>query len=1001
MAKGMELLLKLKSKLDNSVSDNFKKLGKMEKDLMDKKRKLAKIEKSYAKHQELVKKYKNEQILLEKNRSSLKKLEDLKKKEIPLTTEQAEKYKTLQREVSKMEKNQNKLRLSYEKSKSAMAQQKQTLGDLRNELHKTADSYKKLAAQKKIADKAVNLRSNIKEGMGNIGSKAINLAKKAAIGTTVAAAGGAAVLGKQSISTYLDFDQNMKKVKAISGASEEEYKKLQDTALKLGATTKFTGGEVAAAMEKMALAGFNTEQIIDSLEGVLDSAAASGEDVALVSDIITDNLTAFNLTAKDSAKFADVLAWGMSKTNVDIQMLGESFKYAASTAGGLGINLEQTVASLGLMGDQAIKSGMAGRGLNEVFSRLVKNQDVLARAGINVKNANGEFVGIVETVKQFERVTKNMSGMQKMEFLTNAFGEQGARAFSKLLSAKKTINGVEYTGAAAVEKAVEDATNNSKGLSKQMKDTMLQGASGAVTLLSSAYDTLKNAIGKKLFNEGTLSYIKKVTDYIGELANVINGNFDKDNKINVFWTNIFKTAKTYIGKLKEIFTPAKEALINMFSGANKIEIGKIIGDTILIIATAVSKLIQVVAKLHETIGIDNIVVFIATFMGVLKVVKVIKKVRDSFLLLREAGGVLSGLKAGITAFVGAPWLIVIAAVIAGIVLIYKNWDKVKIYLIKFGKILKDLAIKIGLFFLKITGPIGQLVVYIYKNWDKIVEITKELVSKIKNIFFSCVEWSKEAISTGVDFIITGMAAAFDFIKTITPLGTLMDLYHIIVECFSVWDSSKGVLENLKAVFGEFANKVLGSGIINFAKELYELWNSNLTIGEKIKETFTKVFDRIGESIMGVVDKVKNFGNTLANLPGIKSIIDWVSDSEENQPAINGSHAAGLDNVPFDGYIAELHKGERVLTRDENRQYGDLLVSLLGSRQNSIRNGMVNTQNTNSFSFAPNINIEIKDTSSNENIVQILEEKIKALEKEFFEKLDAMRRGEIDHARTQF
>lgn len=401
--KGMELILKLSAQIDKQLPASMKNLAKETKDLTSEYKRLKNVEKTANNYKESREKYGKTIELYRKNRNELKRLEQAKNAGIKLSAREEKRYKQLIPAVDKLSRSVEKQRSTFQRYKLELQQQKIPLDQLQKELKETEERMRKLNAQQIINDKIGGLKQKAKNFGGRVVGAGLNLAKKAVVGAGTIGIAASGYLGVRSARTYLDFNANMKKVQAIAGATEKEFAALEREAMRLGATTKFTAGESAAAMEKMALAGFSSTQIIAGMGGVLDLAAASGEDVAMVSDIITDNLTAFNMTADQTGRFADVLAWGMSKTNVNVEMLGESFKYAAGSAGNLGVSLEEMTGTLGLMGDQAIKSGMAGRGMDKMFSSLVKKRSVLKRIGIDIEDANGNFIGMAKTVELFEK----------------------------------------------------------------------------------------------------------------------------------------------------------------------------------------------------------------------------------------------------------------------------------------------------------------------------------------------------------------------------------------------------------------------------------------------------------------------------------------------------------------------------------------------------------------------------------------------------------------------
>ena len=189
------------------------------------------------------------------------------------------------------------------------------------------------------------------------------------VATTVSAVstalGGAAAA---AVKVGVSFESEMSKVSAISGATGDELQKLTDKAKEMGAKTKFSASESAQAMEYMAMAGWKTQDMLSGIEGIMDLAAASGEDLATTSDIVTDALTAFGLSASDSTHFANVLAAASSNANTNVGMMGETFKYVAPVAGALGYSVEDCAVAIGLMANSGIKASQAGTALRSIFT---------------------------------------------------------------------------------------------------------------------------------------------------------------------------------------------------------------------------------------------------------------------------------------------------------------------------------------------------------------------------------------------------------------------------------------------------------------------------------------------------------------------------------------------------------------------------------------------------------------------------------------------------------
>lgn len=215
---------------------------------------------------------------------------------------------------------------------------------LQREIVETEQNLRSLQDQAATTNATLAKIDEAGEKLQNIGSSVENVGKKF-LPVTAAVTG----LGTAAVKTAADFDSEMSKVSAISGATGDDFDQLRAKAREMGAKTKFSASEAASAMEYMAMAGWKTSDMLNGIEGVMNLAAASGEDLATTSDIVTDALTAFGLSAADSGHFADILAAASSNANTNVSMMGETFKYCAPIAGALGFSAEDTAEAIGLM----------------------------------------------------------------------------------------------------------------------------------------------------------------------------------------------------------------------------------------------------------------------------------------------------------------------------------------------------------------------------------------------------------------------------------------------------------------------------------------------------------------------------------------------------------------------------------------------------------------------------------------------------------------------------
>ncbi len=316
-----------------------------------------------------------------------------------------------------------------------------------------------------------------------------------------------AVLGvsiglKDSIETYKDFEAAMSQVQAISGATGSEVTKLTNKAKEMGATTKFTAEESAEAFNYMAMAGWKTEDMLSGIEGILSLAAASGEDLAATSDIVTDALTAFNMKASDAGRFSDVLAVAASNANTTVSGMGETFKYAGSMAGALGYSIEDVALMTGLMANTGIKATMAGTALNSIFTRLSTNTngaaDAMSDLGIEFFTSEGNARDLSDVMVELRKATAGMTAEQKSQLANTIAGTEAQKGLLAILNASEK----DYNKLA-------DAINNSDGAAAGMSETMLDNLQGSITLLQSAVDGVKIPFGERLS-----LYVRNLADWL-------------------------------------------------------------------------------------------------------------------------------------------------------------------------------------------------------------------------------------------------------------------------------------------------------------------------------------------------------------------------------------------------------------------------------------------------------------------------------------------------------
>lgn len=459
--------------------------------------------------------YKKQEAALESNRQKLERLtaeHDKLQREMSETAAPSEELR------QKMAKNEKQIAATTAKIE-AQEQRLQTLGselsdvgvntaNLSAENERLAKTYDKV---KKSQEEIAKVNTALEQNNTSISNTKTQLA--GVIGT--AAALGAAIYAGP-VKKSRELEAQMSTVKAISNATTEDMTRLTDMAKHMGATTQFTAVEAGKALEYMAMAGWKTDQMLGGLPGIMNLAAASGEDLGQVSDIVTDALTAFNMTADQSGRFADVLAQASSNANTNVSMMGATFQKVAPVAGTLGYSVEDMSLGIGLMANASVKAETAGTSLKTALANMAKPtkqmKAYMDKYGISLTNADGSMKTFREVI---DNLRSSLGGLSKTEKTAAATAIFGKESFAGMLA---IVNASD-----ADFKKVSDAVNNAAGAAERMAAIKLDNLEGDVTLLKSATDGLQTAIGDALlptFRAGT----QQLTKFVSNLTEFINAN---------------------------------------------------------------------------------------------------------------------------------------------------------------------------------------------------------------------------------------------------------------------------------------------------------------------------------------------------------------------------------------------------------------------------------------------------------------------------------------------
>ena len=521
--KEYEMLFQLDAKLGSSYTSTFSKAKSGPSELQKEIRSLQSVQAD-------ISAYTKQQAAVEKTQA---KLDNLNKQ-----------YQLLQQEIKEtsgpttsLERESAKLEQRIGDTSNALAAQKEKLGATAKSLNEAGVGTDNLGSKSQdLADKLNTLRAKEEaaaesaEEYGDKGTSSIE-----AVSQAFAAAKVYEAL-EQIKDAYMDcigsagdFEASMSNVEALSGASGDQLQALTDKAKEMGATTKFTAGESADALSYMALAGWDTQSMLQGISPVMELAAAANMDLASASDIVTDYLTAFGLTASDTTHFVDVMAYAMSHSNTNVEQLGEAYKACAATAKSMGYSVEETTAVLATMANAGVKGGEAGTALNAIMTRLATNTkgcaDELEKYGVSIYDSQGNMNSLSDILTGLSAVWDNLTDQEQANLAKTI---AGTNQYSKL----QTIMAGCSEQAAKGGQSFSDyasALENCSGTAGKMAGTMLDNLNGKMTLFESAADGLEIAVGEQLtpamsdlYEVGT-DVLSGMTEFVNDNPGVVKG----------------------------------------------------------------------------------------------------------------------------------------------------------------------------------------------------------------------------------------------------------------------------------------------------------------------------------------------------------------------------------------------------------------------------------------------------------------------------------------------
>lgn len=745
---------------------------------------------------------------------------------------------------------------------------------------------------------------------------------------SVAAGGALTAAGGYAIKVGGDFEAGMSQVAAISGATGDDLQKLTDLAKEMGAKTKFSATEAAEGYQYMAMAGWKTEDMLNGLPGIMNLAAASGEDLGTTSDIVTDALTAMGLSASDSAHFADVLAAASSNSNTNVSMMGETFKYAAPLAGALGYNIEDLAQAIGLMANSGIKSTQAGTSLRSILTRLADPPKDCAAAmeqyGISMTNSDGTMKSLMEVM---ENMRDSLGGLDEQEQASAASAIGGQEAMSGLLAIVNASESDFDKLAAAID--------NSDGSAEKMAETMQNNLQGKITILKSALEGVGIAAFEK-FQKPLEVAVDKVTEAVS--------NFDLDAFLQKV-SEMLDVAKQYapvitgvvsaLGTLYAIFKTLE--IIKKISTAMQLFNAALLANPFVFIAALIAGVVVALVTLYNTNEdfrnkvnevwtsvketVSNVVSAIGTFLTQ-TIPEAISNVIEWFQQLPER--ISEFLSNAIQSI--ADWATQTAenARQAG-----SNFINAVV------EFFSQLPYNLGVF---LGTALASIVIWAVETAENarqagsqflqnVVEFFTQLPGNVLTFLSTTIQnviaWSGQMKSNAIDAASTFLNNVIEFFAQLP--GNIAEWFTKTIEKVVEW--SEELRKN-----GEQAAKDLLDAVVTGLEELPG-----------------KIFDLGVNAAKNLLEGIKSMGGWLKEQVG--NFVDGIVSGFIGTVQTNGSHAGGLDYVPYNNYVANLHRGEMVLTSAEATEYRKGNANAAGGMTFNININGIQFDDVNSMAHA--------------------------------------------------
>ena len=760
----------------------------------------------------------------------------------------SQKHKLLADAVTATKEKLEVLKTAAEQANTALANgeiSQQQYDALQREIIETENELKRLTTEANNSHTALEKMGVLGETLQSAGDKISGVGQK-----LLPVTAGVTALGTIAVKTGADFDSAMSKVAAVSGATGSEMDALREKAHEMGSKTKFSASEAADAMNYMAMAGWKTNDMLSGIEGIMNLAAASGEDLASTSDIVTDALTAFGLSASDSGHFADILAAASSNANTNVSMMGETFKYAAPVLGSLGYSAEDSAIAIGLMANAGIKSSQAGTALRSAITNLAKPTDTVASAmeqyGISLTDSSGKMYSLRELMEQLRQKLGGLSEAEQAQVAASLFGKE---AMSGMLA---IINGspADFEKLSNAIDTCSDTVDGYNGTTEKMAAVMQDNLAGQVTILKSQLEEL--AIS---FSDILMPTIRSIVSRIQELVDKLN-QLDPQTKETI----------------------AKIALVAAALGPMLVVLGKTI-SSVGTVFSAVSKLPALFSAVQSGIGaitgalgvslgpllaiIAAVAALVAAFVHLWKtndefksnIIAIWEQIKSTFTGLTQ--GITDRLNAlgfdfeSFTDVLKAAWdglCNLLAPIFEGV---FQNISNI---FSGFADILlNSLDVLIGLF----TGDWEQC-------WDGIKGIFTSIWNFVVNTFRNIMNTLKGVADVVLGLFGTSWNEVWTSIKTF-----FVDTWNSIASFFT------GIVIGIRDFFVN-----IWTGIYTFFSNIFNaIYTVVSTVFQTIYNTIMTVWNSIYETIAPLLDAFKYLFETIFQAIHIiiSNVMDWISE----------------------------------------------------------------------------------------------------------------------------